>query len=86
MAMLLGMTVGTLVVVAVGRRLRDRSRWVSPYAHLAQAMRTVTRTDESEFRAAAGLVGLRPAPVASRAVVLDLDEARAVRHREPIGV
>ena len=87
MVLLLGTTVGILVVgAAAGARHRARHRWVSPYAHLAGAMRKVTRTDEHEFHAAAGLIGLRPAPVTPEAEVFDLRRERALRQRHPAAV
>ena len=87
MVLLLGSTIGVLVVgAAAGARHRARNRWVSPYTHLATAMRTVTRTETSEFRPTAGLVALRPAPVAPRAEVVDIGSARTVRHRHPAAV
>lgn len=87
MLLLLGTVVGVLVVgAAAGARHRARHRWVSPYADLAQAMRVVTRTEVNDFRAAAGLVRLRPAPGVPRAEVIDLGRARAVRSRHPAAV
>jgi hypothetical protein len=87
MVLLLGSTIGVLVVgAAAGARHRARNRWVSPYAHLAIAMRSVTRTEPSEFRPAAGLLALRPAPMAPTAEVVHLSSARALRSRHPAAV
>jgi hypothetical protein len=80
MVLLLGSTIGVLVMgAAAGARHRARPRWVSPYTDLAKAMRKVTRTETSEFRPAAGLVALRPAPLPARADVVDLGQARSLR-------
>ena len=80
MVLLLGTAIGVLVTgAAAGARRRARPRWVSPYTHLAAAMRSVTRTESSEFRPATGLVALRPAPKDQRAEVVDLCHARSLR-------
>jgi hypothetical protein len=86
MEVLLGSTVGVLVVgAAAGARHRARHRWVSPYTHLADAMRIVTRTEAHDFRPS-GLVSLRPAPHEADAEVVDLGAARAVRAGHPAAV
>ena len=84
MLLLLGMAVGVgvLGVVAIVRH-RRRHRWVSPYNDLAEAMRSVTRTEVHDFTASAGLVGLRRAPVVPSAAVIDLRHERAVRAGHP---
>jgi hypothetical protein len=86
MELLLGSTIGVLVVGVAAARHRARNRWVSPYAHLATAMRVVTRTEASEFRPTAGLLALRPAPVAPKAEVFELTRARSLRRRHPAAV
>jgi len=80
MVLLLGTAFAVLVMgAAAGARHRARPRWVSPYTDLAKAMQSVTRTGPNEFKPAAGLVALRPAPMAPRADVVDLGHARALR-------
>jgi hypothetical protein len=80
MLLLLGTATGILGIgAAAGARHRARHRWVSPYQNLASAMRTVTRTETSEFRPS-GLVTLRPAAVAPSAEVVDFQAARELRH------
>jgi predicted lysophospholipase L1 biosynthesis ABC-type transport system permease subunit len=80
MVLLLGTMAGVLVVgAAAGARHRARHRWVAPYTDLARALRHVTRTEAAEFRPA-GLIALRPAPVAE---VVDLRQRRAVRTGHP---
>ncbi len=87
MMLLLGTATGVLVVgAAAGARHRARNRWVSPYTTLAAAMRVVTRTEENEFRQAAGLVDLQPAPHVPEAQVYDLRRERAVRARHTAAV
>jgi predicted lysophospholipase L1 biosynthesis ABC-type transport system permease subunit len=87
MLLLLGTATGILVAgAAAGARHRARNRWVSPYTTLSAAMRVVTRTDASEFRQTAGLVGLQPAPHPPQAQVYDLRRERAIRTRHSAAV
>ena len=80
MVLMLGIAIGVLVVGAgAGARHRARSRWVSPYTDLATAMRSVTRTEPSDFRPTSGLLALHPAPRPRRAELVDLSEARSLR-------
>ncbi len=86
MVLLLGtVSVGVLLVLAVSHH-RARNRWVSPYGEVASAFRHVTRTEGIDFRPTNGLVGLRPAPVARGAQVVELSRHRAARAGHPAAV